>query len=116
MSDQQHVDLASLRLLNESAVHAHALECSKRYRAGKFTRVGQDFMDEVKADVEALVRELRNKYPTLHPAIEPAEGEKYITGALMDRVATELNRTLGRMIQNKVQRHPTVGKTLGRTR
>jgi hypothetical protein len=114
MSDE-HVDLATLRIVVESAIHAHALECSKRYRAGKFTRVGQDFHDEVRAGTEAWVRSLRNLFPTLHPAIEPVDEKCYITGALMERVAVELNRAIGRMVQNKVQRHPTVGKTLGRT-
>jgi hypothetical protein len=31
-------------------------------------------------------------------------------------VEHELNRLIGRVIQNKVQRQPTVGCTLGRTR
>jgi hypothetical protein len=108
------IDLASGRFLNESAVHNHALACSKAYRAGKFTRVGKDFMDEVKADAEAIIRDLRNKYPTLHPVLE-LENE-VVTGALRDKISSELNRALGRLIQNKVQKQPTCGCTLGRTR
>lgn len=108
-------DLASGRYLNESAIHTHALKCSQTYRAGKFTRVGGDFIDEVKADVEALLRELRNKYPTLHPAL-PTEQSTFVTGALTDRVVSILNEAIGRLIQCKVQRQPTVGKTLSRTR
>lgn len=108
------LDLASGRFLNESAIKSHALLCSKTYRAGKFTRVGADFMDEVKADVEALVRNIRNQYSTLHPALQSEAA--FATGALMDKVEVSLNGLIARLIQNKVQRQPTCGCTLGRTR
>lgn len=111
MSEQ----LATLRVLNESAIREHALECSKKFRAGKFTRVGQDFLDEVHADVEALVRNVRNSSPTsLHDPL-PTE-LTFTTGALVDKVQEALNGLVGRIIQNKVQRQPTVGVTLSRTR
>lgn len=111
------IDLASGRFLNESAVRAHALDCSARFRAGKFTRVGQDFLDEVSADVEAILRELRAKAPTkLFDPLEPAADSSCVTGALRDKVAIELNRLICRIIQNKVQRQPSCGKTLSRTR
>ena len=111
------IDLASGRFLNESAIRQHALECSRQFRAGKFTRVGQDFLDEVQADVEALVRDLRSKYPPpLHEPLEPGENICCVTGALLDKVKTELNRAVCRLIQAKVQRQPTVGVTLSRTR
>lgn len=102
------------RLLNESAIRKHALECSKRFRAGKYTRVGEEFLNEVIADVESLVRELRARYSnTVHPAMPPESN--FVTGALMDKIAEELNNTIGRLVQNKVQKQ-TVGKTLTRTR
>jgi hypothetical protein len=116
---EEVLDLSSGRYLNESAIHAHALQCSKSYRAGKFTRVGGDFVDEVKADVEALIREIRGKYKTLHPALSlsvASSNSAFTTGALSDRVMAELNNAIGRLIQNKVQRQPSCGKTLGRTR
>lgn len=115
MPEDQTLDLASGRYLNETAVRTHALACSKTYRAGKFTRVGQDFMDEVKADTEALVREIRNKYATLHPVLDLGENQ-VVTGALLDKIGAELGNAIGRLIQNKVQRQPTCGVTLGRTR
>jgi len=114
MSDEI-LDLASGRYLNESAIRTHALKCSAAYRAGKFTRVGQDFLDEVSADVEALIREIRSKYQNqVHPVL-PLE-TTCITGALSDRVMHEINHAIGRIIQAKVQRQPSVGKTLSRTR
>jgi len=111
------LDLSSGRFLNESAVRSHALRCSARFRNNKFTRVGQDFMDEVKADVEAIVRELRNKAKTqLFDPLEPDEKTYCVTGALCDKVGVEMNHLICRIIQNKVQRQPSVGKTLSRTR
>lgn len=102
------------RLLNETAIREHALKCSKLYRAGKFTRVGQDFVEEVQIDVECLVRNIHSKDATLHPVL-PVEG-KFTTGALMDKVEENLNGLIGRIIQNKVQKQPSCGVTLGRTR
>lgn len=122
--NNETLDLASGRYLNESSIRSHALRCSKQFRAGKFTRVGQDFLDEVKTDVEVLIRNIRNQCPvSLHEPLEPQELPEghglycdCTTGALMDKVHTELNRLVCRIIQNKVQRQPTVGCTLGRTR
>lgn len=111
MSEQT---LAPERLLNESAIRAHALACSKKYRAGKFTRVGEDFITEVAIDVENLVRNIRSKDLTIHPAL-PVEGT-FTTGALMDKIQVNLNDLIGRIIQNKVQKQPSCGCTLGRTR
>lgn len=112
---EENIDISSGRFLNETAVRNHALACSRAYRAGKFTRVGQEFLDEVKADVEALVRELRNKYPTLHASLEPGQN-RVVAGALCDKVEAELNRAICRLIQNKTQKQPSVGCTLSRTR
>lgn len=101
--------------LNVAAVKEHALRCSVSFRAGKFTRVGQDFIDEVFVDVDCLVREIRNKYNnTVHEALEP--NVNIVKGPFMDKIALELDRAICRLIQNKVQRQPTVGCTLGRTR
>lgn len=110
------VDFSTMRFLNESAIRDHALRCSARFRANRFTRVGQDFLDEVSADVERLVRELRGRFPTFHEALEPDENTSCVTGLLSDKVAKELNRAICRMIQNKTQKQPSCGKTLGRTR
>jgi hypothetical protein len=111
------IDLASGRFLNESAIRSHALRCSTHCKGGRFTRVGQDFIDEVKADVEMLVRNVRNQHSqSTMPLLEPDENTSCVTGALSDKVAVELNRLICRLIQSKVQRQPSCGKTLGRTR
>lgn len=113
--NDEPLDLASGRYLNESAIREHALKCSAAYRANRFTRVGEDFIEEVKADVEMLVRNVKSKFNTLHPTL-PAENTTFTTGALGDKVMGELNNAIGRLIQNKVQSQPSCGKTLGRTR
>jgi hypothetical protein len=111
------IDLASGRFLNESAIRSHALRCSERFKGNRFTRVGQDFLDEVSADVEMLVRNIRNQSPTqMFDPLEPDENTSCVCGALRDKVAVELNRLVCRIVQNKVQRQPSCGKTLGRTR
>ena len=119
--------------LNQAAIKEFALRCSKTYRAGKFTRVGSDFTEEVEADIECLLREIRNKFSTLHPALGQgqtidapgiAPGHTVTTednvfivkGAFMARLEQIVNQAICRLIQNKVQRQPTVGVTLGRTR
>lgn len=110
-------ELATLRLLNESAIREHALACSKQFRLGKFTRVGEDFITEVRTDVEQFIRELRSRCVTvLHDPLEPSENISFVTGALSDKVMGEINRVIGRIIQNKVQRQPSCGKTLSATR
>src|SRR5712664_597615 len=111
----ENIDLASGRYLNESAIREHALLCSKQFRAGKFTRVGAEFVEEVKVDVEAVIRELRKKHPTNHHP--PMQTERdFTTGNLCDRIMPELNQVISRIIQNKVQSQPSCGVTLGRTR
>lgn len=113
------IDLASGRFLNESAIHAYALECSASCKAGKFTRVGEDFIDEVKADVESWIRGIRQQWKNSTPfdgAPTAEEPLTFTTGALLEKIQPELNEAIGRLIKNKVWRHPTCGKTLGRTR
>lgn len=111
------IDLASGRFLNESAIRNHALRCSAKFKCNRFTRVGQDFLDEVSADVEAWLRELRNKYPTrIFEPLEPDEKTSCVTGALCDKIGVELNYAICRLIQLKVQSQPSCGKTLSRTR
>lgn len=109
------LDLASLRFLNKSAIKQHALSCAARTRP-KFTRVGQDFIDEVEADVESFVRGLRTdsmKDVAASPVLEPMDD--FLTGALIEKLKPIINRQIARIIQGKVWRQ-TTGVTLSRTR
>lgn len=105
-----------IRIVNRAAVFAHALHCSAIHRHGKFTRVGQDFIDEVEADVEALIREIRNRWTTTFDVVQLRENERIVTGQLLDKIQAELDLAIARLIQNKVQRQPSVGCTLRATR
>lgn len=115
---EQEQELATLRLLNESAVRQHALACSEKFRAGKFTRVGDDFLQEVRADVETFIRELRGAkwQTTLHDPLPLPENISCVTGALSGKVMAALDEAISRLIQNKVQRQASVGCTLRATR
>lgn len=109
-------EIATLRFLNETAVYNHALECSRRNRAGRFTRVGSEFLDDIKVGVEALEREIRNKYSVQVCPIVDIADNNFVTGALLEKIRDDLNHAIGRLIQAGVQRQPSCGKTLGRTR
>jgi hypothetical protein len=102
--------------LNQSALKKHALKCSKEVRNGRFTRVGADFLDELNADVEAIVRDLRNvRFPIQVNGTVPSD-ESFVTGPLLEKMREALNQAVARLVQNKVQKQPSVGTTLGRTR
>jgi hypothetical protein len=51
--------------LNRSAVHEYALHVSATERAGKFTRVGADFLDRIEDKVRALVRAEVKSHPSV---------------------------------------------------
>lgn len=112
--DNEPLDLSSGRWLNETAIRTYALDCSKNCRNGKFTRVGEEFIDEVKADVEALLRELRSKHSQLN--FPPVPVFNFVTGNIEERISLILNEVIGRIVQRKVERQPSRGVTLGRTR
>lgn len=101
------------RLLNVSAIKEHALRCSKETRAGKFDRVGADFLDGVETDVESLVRLLVNAVPIMDGFKEvETDGASFVTGAMAQKLSEAMSAAVGRIIQRRVHRHPTLGKTL----
>lgn len=102
-------------MINQSAIKKHALACSKANRAGRFTRVGQDFLDEVNSEVEALVRDLRNNRFPVQVNAPLATDECFVKEVLLEKVKDALNQAIARIIQQRVQRQPSVGTTLGRT-
>jgi hypothetical protein len=100
------------RLLNQSAVKQHALRCSKQLRAGAFERVSQEFLDDIQSCADNMIREINAKFqPPIH-AVVGTEEAKFVTGELMDKAQRIFNDAVGRLIQAKVQRHPSIGKTL----
>lgn len=103
------------RLLNQSAIKEHALKCSKTLRAGYFNRVGSDFIEAVQSDAENLIKEICAKYqPGVHEVVPSEPGAQFVTGAFIAKAKDILNAAVPRIIQARVQRHPSVGKTLKR--
>jgi hypothetical protein len=101
------------RIMNVAAVKTTALGFSKKFRAGKFERVGSDFLEEVEADIESIVRMINNTQPA--EEIKDIPAMTFVSGAFMEKIETAINALVMRKIYAKVKRHPTVGKTLGRT-
>jgi hypothetical protein len=113
ITDTKLATVATLRYVNASAIHTHALKCSKQLRAGKFTRVSQSFVDDVQAEAERLIREIKSQYqPASQALVAVDEGSLFVTGAYMENAKEILNAVVARVVQAKVQRHPSVGKTL----
>jgi hypothetical protein len=101
--------------LNESALKRHALECSRANRAGRFKRVGADFISEIEAEVESLVRDLRNNRFPVQVNAPLATDENFVKEALVEKLRDAVNQAVARIVQQRVQRQPSVGSTLGRT-
>lgn len=114
-SSNEPLDLSTGRHFNDSAIREHALACSVAIKGGKFTRVGQDFIDEVHADIESIIRDWNNKFPLNNHAPVSSDAT-FTTGALMARVQEALNGAVRRLVQRKVEVQPSCGKTLSRTR
>lgn len=112
MNEDTEFKPPSVRYLNVSAIKAHALQCSKQNRGGKFTRVSEEFITDIQAEVEALVRRFNSLHqPALHAVVDPGT-VKFVTGELMEKTQEVFNQCIARMIQEKVQRHPSLGCTL----
>lgn len=112
MSQETEFKPPSARYLNVSAVKEHALKCSKQNRAGTFTRVSEEFITDIQAEVEALVRRFNSLFqPAVHAVVDTGD-VKFVTGELMDKTREAMNQCIARMIQAKVQRHPSIGCTL----
>ncbi len=101
------------RLLNVSAIKAHALRVSAERRAGKFERVGESFLEQVEADVDTVVRQLANACP-LPDGFRPVATDNvcFVTQHMDEKLAFAMSDVVARIIQRRVHRHPSVGKTL----
>jgi hypothetical protein len=98
-------------VINRSAVKAFALKVSKERRAGKFTRVSENFLTQVEADVEATIRRIFSGPVQLETC--PDEGHAiFITGEAASRMREKLNAEAASLISRRVMRHPSVGVTL----
>lgn len=105
--------VATSRYLNISAVKKHALKCSIELRAGKFSRVGESFVDSVQAEVDRLLYHIHGQFnPSINNRVASDADASFITGAFMSRAKDAFENVVPRIIQARVQRHPSIGKTL----
>jgi len=97
-------------VINRSAVKAFALGISAERKGGKFTRVSEDFLTSVEAEVESFIRKLN---PTVGIHGAPPNGEQtFVTRLAREKLESRLNDVTRAIIFNKVMRHPSVGCTL----
>lgn len=102
-----------MRILNQTAIRDHALTCSKQIKGGKFDRVSESFIDEIQMEVEALIRSFESRYPAkTHGDVDPQINFGFSTRQLFAKLQPILDRAIGRLIQRKVEQHPSVGATL----
>ena len=97
---------------NRAAIKRHALKVSREARLGKFTRVSEQFIDDVIAEVESEQRRLRDAEVRNSIAqVEPSENENFLTGAGYLTLCGAFNIRIARIIHMEVNKRRT-GKTL----
>lgn len=99
----------NLCLINRTSVKKYALEVSKRRRAGKFTRVSLEFLNDVEADLDAAIRAIVSIPDDI---ITPAPGTKFTTSIAARKAASKLDFLAMKITASKVMRHPSLGCTL----
>jgi hypothetical protein len=99
-------------VINRSSVKAYALVVSRERRAGKFTRVSEEFLDAVEAEVEAAIRQISSLSQDAEKLVDPDDSREFITGAALERVRGRLQQRAQSIISGKVRRHPSIGCTL----
>jgi len=112
MSSEQSNQRTNLTVA--SSVKEYALACSKANRAGKFKRVSQEFLDDVEAEVDCLIRQIESKVrEPLHPEISIDEPwKRQITGRALECAHLRLEAAIRKIVRNKVQSTPSCGITL----
>ncbi len=88
---------------------AYALKVSAERRAGKFKRVGKEFLDGVEAELSAAIRGIGYGSPEIAP--DP-DADWVINGRTLRTAEERLNDLTLVIVAKKVMRHPSIGKTL----
>ena len=97
-------------VINRSSVKAFCLHVSRTKRAGKFTRVSEEFLTKIESEVEATIRQTARYvegYSTLSP-----DNREFVTGEAMKKIREKLNERTRQIIESKVRSHPSIGQTL----
>lgn len=102
-----------MRILNQTAIRDHALKVAKQIKGEKFTRVSESFFIEIETDIETFIRSLAAKYPEkIHPNIVADSSVCFITGDALERLRDAMDAAIARLVQRRVEQHPSVGSTL----
>lgn len=95
---------------NTAAIKRHAMKVSIETRSGKFSRVSEQFTNEVEASIEAFLRKMRA--PVLsHTNLEVDCTEDFLTGAGKKRLVEAFNLWVAGEIHRK-SKDVRTGKTL----
>lgn len=97
-------------LICRSRVKKYALKVSKERRAGKFTRVSEDFLRSVEIDLDSAIRQLVIADLSEVPSLP--DDKALVTGEALRKASLRLNTLAQLIIYRKVHRHPTLGSTL----
>jgi len=96
---------------NRAAIRRFALKVSQKTRLGKYTRVSEDFINEVEAEIESAFRAMRNMTVTSPMGDVDPEQETFLTGRGLDELAEAFRIKSARIIHAAVNKRRT-GKTL----
>lgn len=102
----------SERILNRTAVREYALHVSEKVRNGKFTRVSDEFINAVEAELSALIRRTGDGAGDFLPGDMPHVNDCFVTGDAVHKMRNALDNFVQLVVYRKVRRHPTVGVTL----
>lgn len=97
-------------LISRSRVKKYALKVSRERRAGKFTRVSEEFLLSVETDLDSAIRQIVIGDLSEVPAL--LDDKSFITGEALRKASLRLNTLTQLIIFRKVHRHPTLGTTL----
>ena len=73
-------------IINRSSIKRYALHCSAKRRAGVFTRVSEDWLTMVEAEVESVIRRVVVSSAFIPLPVEDGAPDWFITGEATKRI------------------------------
>lgn len=96
---------------NRAALRRHAIKVSNQIRGGKFTRVSEEFLNQIEASAESVIRKMRADVgSSVFGQVEPGD-ENFLTGVGKEHLAEQFNIWIAREIHRQSNNVRT-GKTL----
>lgn len=99
-------------VMNRTALRNYAMQVSAEKRAGKFSRVGESFMERCEARLEAVIRALAPVTESEAPPVPTNNHTNFTTHVAAAKLNEKVEEAAKRIIHSEVMRHPTTGKTL----